>query len=531
MKKTSSYLGGVLTGAAFVLLFSSLAFAQNNPIHSIYFQSSQSNSQKNQTEILKHLLSSQPCENYQIEIHAFSDTVGSTEANLLLSEKRAEYVKSIITSLSLPIEPKIIVKCFGESETETFGKTYKNLESYRRVDIFSTCIESAKQATEDEEITIDESDNNANDIRELYAQLSDPYETFTIDPTVDNTIQCKHKTFVYIPANTLTVDNKIAQDEMTVQVLVCRTPSEMISSNLTTQTTNDRILKTFGMVYINAYDKKGNIAGVVEGGVIDIALPTIEDTSKAKLFQGVGAERGNIKWLPEPFDLDFYSLGLPIRSQNINISSDCQTAWCRFWRNVFPKKSTTQVDGFGKSNVTRTYYDSYPLYSTIEKSTLDSLFTKYDVNNVWELQKKMKKEKIDSLETTYLNKPVPAEDINYYILSVSNFGWANCDVFDRMGKGPKEEIFVEQKPSKAIDCKIIYKNENIILPFANAKTKYSVDNIPVGTALSVIILKYENEEAFAYIEDFKMQKGGLKINPEFKKYTIQELKAALEKLN
>lgn len=514
-----------------LLMASSFIQAQNQLLHSIYFETGKKEISPEEKVIIKEKIEQLNCSRFNIELMSFADSTGDAESNFRLSEERADEVKNMLSSFKKCDGSKITIQSFGETETDVFAKKYVTLGEYRRVDILVSCAhEPLFESTEPDEL-VEDDDSNAQDIRELYAQLSPEKERFTIDPTIDNIIRCKHKTVIYIPANTLTIDNQLAKDEIAISVLVCRTTAEMIAANLTTQTTNNRTLRTLGMVYIDAFDMKGNRAEIITNGAIEIAMPTIEDTSEAQLFEGESAERGNVKWLPQGTDLSSYPMGALIAAKNIDGPVSCNTFWCRFWKKLFPDKSRTKKDGVRSSITYTSEGNSAVLLDSIQKMELDSLYKKYDVKDYWGLQQKMKKERIEKLESEYLSADIPMEDVNYYIMEIARFGWANCDVYDRMRKGPKEEIYVMEKPSKSVDCKIIYKKENVILPINTIGGKYKVKNIPVGVKLVVVVLKYENDEAYAYIDEMTMKKDGLEVKPEFKKYSMLELKEALQLLN
>ncbi|MEZ4800621.1 MAG: OmpA family protein [Flavobacteriales bacterium] len=530
MKKTIAGLYRFVLACS-LLMVTNFIQAQKQLLHSIYFEIGKKEISNDEKSIIKVKLEQLHCTPFNIELHSFADSTGNAESNFQLSKERASNVKDVLTSFKLCDGSTIDIKAFGETETAVFAKKYVTLGEYRRVDILVSCaVEPLIDSTAPDEL-VEDDDSNAQDIRELYAQLSPEKEIFTIDPTIDNTIRCKHKTVIYIPANTLTIDNQLAKDEIAISVLVCRTTAEMIAANLTTQTTNNRTLRTLGMVYIDAFDSKGNRAEIIGNGAIDIAMPTNEDTSEAQLFEGESAERGNVKWLPQGSDLIIYPMGSLIATKNIDVPGRCNTFWCRFWKNLFPDKSITKKDGVSRGITFTSEGYSAVLLNSIKQMELDSLYKKYDVKDYWSLQKKMKDERIEKLESGYLNADIPMEDVNFYIMNVARFGWANCDVFSRMGNGPKEEIYVLEQPSKSVDCKIIYKKENIILPLISNSGKYEIQNIPVGVRLSIIVFKYENNEAYAYIDEVTMQKNGLEVKPEYKKYSMLELKEALLQLN
>ncbi|HOK40258.1 MAG TPA: OmpA family protein [bacterium] len=60
--------------------------------------------------------------NFRIEIHGFTDSIGEPRENLILSEKRANFVKNIfIENYNLPKE---IIVTFGKADAEPIASNY-----------------------------------------------------------------------------------------------------------------------------------------------------------------------------------------------------------------------------------------------------------------------------------------------------------------------------------------------------------------------------------------------------------------------
>jgi TonB family protein len=128
-----------------------------------------------------------------------------------------------------------------------------------------------------------------------------------------------------------------------------------------------------------------------------------------------------------------------------------------------------------------------------------------------------------------LNEAV-ASQISRYIFSAFQLGWINCDRFIREDT-PKIDLIVNLgSNTKKSDLKLVFNDYNIILAGSLINDKYIIKSLPIGSRVTLVAIKFENEQYYLAIKPTQISRG---TEPEliFEPVTMETLKTALEKLS
>lgn len=212
---------------------------------------------------------------YKIEIIGHTDQDGSEAYNLILSEKRAEHVKTFFTDKGLS-DDYIKMDHFGESQLITNASDGQSKSKNRRVMI--------KARGYNYETTYD-----------MLGYLNEDEQTKKIiAPESANTISLPQGTQINIPPNAFChMDGSEIQGPIEFIVQEAYTYLDMLDAHLSTRTA-DQILETGGMVYLEARSN-GKEVRLKEGKLIDISLPTDDAKNDMQLFTGVN-DADNVIW-------------------------------------------------------------------------------------------------------------------------------------------------------------------------------------------------------------------------------------------
>lgn len=149
-------------------------------------------------------------------------------------------------------------------------------------------------------------------LKGVFTEIGSKKQSFTILPTVSNTIVGKEGTIVLIPKESIAdLAGEVIEDSVILSIKEHFNLSDYILSNL--QTVSDTsILVSRGMIYINATDKSGNDLKIVKGKNIRLEIPNQNNDNADKIFVGQRDEDGSISWTL-PIEQTKTLIPLPIR--------------------------------------------------------------------------------------------------------------------------------------------------------------------------------------------------------------------------
>lgn len=130
--------------------------------------------------------------------------------------------------------------------------------------------------------------------------------------------------------------------------------------------------------------------------------------------------------------------------------------------------------------------------------------------------------------TILMSRKFGNADANYR-LSSPKLGWINCD---RFVNSPKKKIKykVKIKDSEGANVKMIFKSISSVLPSKRINEDYSFGEIPINEDVILLAIKKRGEKLFIGKKDVTTKQIS-EIDLEFKEITVKELKNELIKLN
>lgn len=258
------------------LIFSSNTIAQTIIQKNVYFDSDAHLVTSQSNAVLNSLESEVAAfKDFSIDIIGHTDQDGKSDYNIALSKRRAEQVKAYFLDQGVDAS-RISISYLGESQLANIASDASAKQENRRVEVR---VEGFDYDTVDEMVSNVEAENN---------------DHHTIDMRIESALLLKQGTEVKIPENafchldgTPVEGNKV--DMVFKEVFEY---SDMVDERLFTQT-EDRILETGGMIYIEAR-QNGKPLRLRDGKNIEMIFPEQEQKDGMELFFSAEDEDGVI---------------------------------------------------------------------------------------------------------------------------------------------------------------------------------------------------------------------------------------------
>jgi hypothetical protein len=257
-----------------LLSFFNVLFGQTTIQNSIYFDLDKAELSPTSIENLQTLaqnLATMP--DYEIKINAFTDNSGSTAYNDQLALNRGLAVQTFLENKGI-ITEKTVLRGWGEQKQQFSNQTEEGRRKNRRVDL---------------EITTWTIDNPAVFRQRL---LGKKEQTFTIDPSKDETITSAKGVLVVIPAGSFVEeDGSKPRGPVQVSVKEALRPGDWIAHNLST-ISNGALLQSGGMAAVEAFSE-GRPLRLADDAEITIGIPAQQKVDlDMRLFYGIHSEEG-----------------------------------------------------------------------------------------------------------------------------------------------------------------------------------------------------------------------------------------------
>lgn len=257
-----------------LLSFFNVLFGQSIIQNSIYFDLDKAELSPISIENLQALaqnLATMP--DYEIKINAFADNSGSTAYNDQLALNRGLAVQTFLENKGI-ITEKTVLKGWGEQKQQFSNQTEEGRRKNRRVDL---------------EITTWTIDNPAVFRQRLLGKKD---QTFTIDPSKDETITSAKGVLVVVPAGSFVEeDGSKPRGPVQVSVKEALRPGDWIAHNLST-ISNGALLQSGGMAAVEAFSE-GRPLRLADDAEITIGIPAQQKVDlDMRLFYGVHSEEG-----------------------------------------------------------------------------------------------------------------------------------------------------------------------------------------------------------------------------------------------
>jgi hypothetical protein len=180
---------------------------------------------------------------------------------------------------------------------------------------------------------------------------------------------------------------------------------------------------------------------------------------------------------------------------------------------------------------------------------LDSLFKSYQVNNTAALVHALNQPLMDELgvttmealldtlpkvnlaylEIAYRDKKIAYEDYKFYVFNSSMLGWQNLDIFAKIPPEDQLLLKVNAVPDSTIDCKLIFKEEEFVLPAKVENKFFYFEGVPRNRDAWLIGIQYKNARPLFSIELITIKKKTYNLN--LKELSLEELKKQLKQLD
>ncbi|MFI5171677.1 MAG: OmpA family protein [Chitinophagales bacterium] len=462
----------------------------------IYFEHDEYSLDENDQRIISELagfLADEKKPISSVEIYGFADTIASVNYNKTLSKKRSEAVYiSLVASLPSEIADRIKTYWYGESIPVTIKKDLNY--SQRCVDI-----------------VIYYEDKKEVNISELFEQLRMPVQRFSIDPTKDTILKGNAGTIISISANSFYIPKSCIGSTVDIVLQESYNLHSMLLNNLTTKS-GETQLQTDGMIFLNA-QACNRILTLKEDSPVSIMFPVDQPNESMQFFTGNKDQSGAVDWKVSSNALSIINGG----------ASNYLSKW-NFSKKHYRKKCPFLFCGVRERlNIDNTAYYEKKAYYAIDykawRKYMDSVCAAYGVKSYHMFYRMMEeKQKRDAAAS-------------YYLTSTTNLGWMNCDRFMSLPEEKKVTVMVDQKASENIASYLVFSSYKSILPgnYAN-ETGIGFTNIGRDEKCFVVLIKYENRKPFMSITEI-VAETGLIVKPQFREYTVEELKAALAIVN
>jgi hypothetical protein len=157
------------------------------------------------------------------------------------------------------------------------------------------------------------------------------------------------------------------------------------------------------------------------------------------------------------------------------------------------------------------------------------LMKEFGVSTMKALLDTLPKANLGYLEVAYKNKKIAYEDYKFYVFNASKLGWKNLDVFAKIKEKDKITLRVNVVPSKTVDCKLVFKQREFVLPGKVQPRHFYFDGIPKQENAWVVAIRYDNGRPQLAMKEVRT--AATAVDLEFKEYSLEELKAQLKILD
>lgn len=413
-----------------------------------------------------------------------------------------------------------------------------------------------------------EEETDAEKLKRLFAKYEPKAELFRIDPKQQHLLTTENGTKIaFLDSAFLDMQGNLILDSITIRVKVYNDPLAFLAGNFTTQTTDNQLLETGGMLDLRAFSEENEleldpgkpavISFPVSGSKLDgmqtfYGSQTPEGTTRWKLpetksaaqnkfhlrvyrFTG-GLNEAKVDWIIKDTDESLLDW---LESQNIG-GSELESFLSKHGNQIQTKM---QVDKKGKVVLTRLNANDngaliYELQSLFDKApeldmeSMSDYFdkTEYFISFVGQFEEskdkigsrvirkygKFKEEIVDGLSSTELGS---------YILEVNQLGRINCDKFGE--KKPTGEILVKsENPEKITKALLVFEKFRSQAEGELTATGWHFDYLPLNATARIVAFSFNGDQILMANQKVKIRNGEFNM-PKFQPFTYKELELAL----
>jgi hypothetical protein len=298
-------------------------------------------------------------------------------------------------------------------------------------------------------------------------------QVFNINSKRDTTIVGKKGTIIKFRENSfLNSSGQEIDGEIQISIEEFYTIGDFINNRLSTNTTDGRILKSSGMVFIQAKADTSTLR-LKNDHPMTIMFKSVQESPTANLFSGQSGKYNEIKW----------SLLEPVHNDTIVIRKETLTRVDYAFDNIEIELITL----IGKDTIVRTpenekYFDKFKLRLKEDE--------RYSRNRRLAIG--------DSVTTYYSNDIDPNR---FYIFETINLGYLNCDIFI---EEELHDLSIKLDNSTSAMLLVLDSLNSVIYPDSiNELTNDYIFKVPNNIAISIVAYRKLNEKHFFKIERTK----------------------------
>ena len=488
--------------------------------HKVYFDFDKSVLTEEAKKDLDELIETRFRNVLEIRLTGFTDSKGSDEYNMALSNRRVNAVRDYLVSKGIEAG-KIKIDYKGEKSPAADNSSDQGRAKNRRVQIEwdPAPIGPTPQTTATKSNIVD-----------LYAKLELEKQVHEINNRRDTFVTLKQGTIVMIPANSFNAS------EITLKVKEIYKTSDMLLENLST-TSGDRILETAGMFQIEAFDGNGNPLSLKNNKALTLFVKEKNNLrSDMQFFNGARDPHGNMDWQLAP--------GRPLRMNPRRfywpLLIGCGSV-CDFWCRTFEKKdfamqwnlkSSTRKDirEYNREVKACRRSDGRKVWDPINGSfeSWEDMKNKYGVETYEQLRDSLEAISLRSTETKLKKGKGTNSEIGYYVGNITQMGWINCDAFSN-SPAPKITMVSDVDSEEGSNAQLIFKDRRSIMAAGNNGLKFIFSNIIAGVAAWFVSIRFRDSKIFLGIKS--LETGESVGEVDFREVSIEELKTELRKLD
>lgn len=295
-------------------------------------------------------------------------------------------------------------------------------------------------------------------------------QLFTINPTKDTSLIGEKGTQISIRANSFDLRNHPATDKIEIRLNEHYSVADFIANRLSTKTTDGRLLKSSGMVFLQA-QINGREIKLKENQAMTLQFPKKQTSAKANLFKGERGKDNQMLWILLP---DIQQDTLTIRTIKLDSIDSRGLEYTRVNLNIKIGNDTIELTEENRR----------------------------DFQNI-------------------LAKP-------HYIFQTTEMGWINCDIFI------EEELFpfIVKTTHSGGDVFVLLDSLNSVLypdpDSMDSKNKSYTFNLPKGKSISVVSYKAEDTKHLFDMQKTNSSQG--KVLMEEQLMSLKNIKEVIKNL-
>lgn len=146
--------------------------------------------------------------------------------------------------------------------------------------LFSCDSETNHESTQQ---TIIETEKDISSVlSSFYPKRRESIQIFEINISKRQIVKGIHGTIVSFPMNCFGVTH----GKVKIELIECYSIQEMLLNGISTETTDGKLLESDGMIYLNAFNEKGDKL-LIKNGKVNILMPTKKRKEDIQIFEGV----------------------------------------------------------------------------------------------------------------------------------------------------------------------------------------------------------------------------------------------------